>query len=327
MSYVHLNARERMSIFYLKQTGFSNRDIGTKLGRSHTTISRELKRNKRPIGCYCDEYAQKQADLKKSTPRHHRRLFYKKLEDYIKKKLKLGWSPQIIAGRIQRDHRQNKNMRICAEAIYHWVYKDAENGGVLYKQLIRTHKKRRKQRKYGTLRGLIPNRVDISKRPMVVDKRQRYGDWEGDTVVGHRHSGRLVTHVERKSRFLLCSKAKDGTAHSFNQASLKLFSTVPMAYRKTLTLDNGKENAAFSKLEEKLGFKIYFAKPYASWERGCNENTNGLIRRYFPKGTDFLEVSHQALAKVVNLLNHRPRKCLKYRTPYEVFNSITGGAL
>lgn len=327
MSYAHLNPRERLSIFYLKQAGLSNRDIGIKLGRSHTTISRELKRNKRIIGCYCDQSAQKQADLNKSTPRHHRRLFYKKLKVYIIKKLKLGWSPQIIAGRIQRDYYQNKKMRISTEAIYQWIYKDAVNGGLMYKLLIRSHKKRRKQKKYGSLRGLIPNRVDISMRSVAVDKKQRYGDWEGDTVVGHRHSGRLVTHVERKSRYLLCSKTKDGTAESFNQASLKLFSKMPLAYRKTLTLDNGKENAAFSKLEENLGFKIYFAKPYASWERGCNENTNGLIRRYFPKGTDFLKVSHQALAKVIDLLNHRPRKCLNYRTPFEVFNSITGGAL
>ena len=208
-----------------------------------------------------------------------------------------------------------------------WVFRDADSGGMLYTHLVRRHKKRRKQRRYGALRGHIPGRVDISQRPLVVDKRARYGDWEGDTMIGCQHQGRLVTHVERKSRLLLAAKAADGTAEAFNQASLKLFAAIPQRYRKTLTLDNGSENALFKTLQEKLKLSVYFAKPYASWERGTNENTNGLIRRYFPKGTNFLTVAESELERVVNLLNHRPRKCLKYRTPFEVFNSISGGAL
>lgn len=146
-------------------------------------------------------------------------------------------------------------------------------------------------------------------------------------MVGYRHRGRLVTHVERKSRYLFAQKIEDGTATSFNEASLLLFQRVPSAYRKTLTLDNGSKNAKFSELEDKLTMRVYFTKPYASWERGTNENTNGLLRRFFPKGTDFLKVTDFELAKVVKILNHRPRKCLNYRTPYQVFNSVSGGAL
>ena len=168
---------------------------------------------------------------------------------------------------------------------------------------------------------------DSSKRPEVVNQRKRFGDWEGDTMVGRQHQGRLVTHVERKSRYLLAGKACDGTAASFNQTSQSLFAQIPKQFRKTLTLDNGSENADFQDIERCLNLKVYFAKPYASWERGTNENTNGLIRRYFPKGTNFLNVTHKQLEKVVHLLNHRPRKCLNYRTPFEVFNSVTRGAL
>lgn len=328
MSYHHLNAHERMSLFYNHQAGLSLREIGRKLNRSHTTLSRELERNKRVFCCYWDEAAQGYADARKAIPRHTKRASNPKLKQYVLDKLKIGWSPEIISNRLERDYPYSKKtMRISPEAIYQWVFKDYEQGGSLYKLLTRSHKKRRKQRRYGALRGHIPNRIDIDQRPLIVEKRQRYGDWEGDTMVGYRHRGRLVTHVERKSRFLLCGKADDGTAASFNQVSLGLFKSIPEKYRKTLTLDNGGENAQFKELQEELSFKIYFAKPYASWERGTNENTNGLIRRRLPKGTDFLKVSKTALEKIVNMLNHRPRKCLKYKTPFEVFNSVLGGAL
>ena len=146
-------------------------------------------------------------------------------------------------------------------------------------------------------------------------------------MVGYRHQGRLVTHVERKSRYLMAGRAADGTADTFNQISLMLFQAIPKAYRKTLTLDNGSENANFKQLETELDMPTYFAKPYASWERGTNENSNGLLRRYFPKGTDFLKLTDGALEKAVEILNHRPRKCLNYRSAFEVFNSVTGGAL
>lgn len=286
MSYSHLIQRERMCLFYLLQSGLSLREIGRRLNRSHSTIAREIKRNKRVFGCYCDRAAQSFAQERKSIPRHMRRKTDEQLYRYVIEKLNFGWSPEIISQRIKRDFLQRKRkMRISHETIYQWIYQDAAQGGTLFRYLIRRHRKRKKQRRYGSLRGQIPNRVDISLRPGVVEKRSRYGDWEGDTMVGYRHQGRLVTHVERKSRYLLACKAKDGTASSFNDASLLLFQGVPMEYCKTLTLDNGSENVKFGELEDKLSMRVYFAKPYASWERGTNENTNGLLRRFYPKGT------------------------------------------
>jgi IS30 family transposase len=328
MSYSHFNARERVSLFYLNQMNLSLREIARRLNRSHTTISRELNRNKRVVGCYCDQAAQDFAAKRKIKPRHQRRYANLKLRSYVITKLKLGWSPEIISNRLNKDYPYSiKKMVISAESIYQWIYKDVEQGGDLFNYLVRAHKKRKKQRRYNHLRSHIKNRVDISERPLIVEQRLRYGDWEGDTMVGHRHKGRLVTHVERKSRYLLACKINDGKASSFNKASLTLFQPLPKKCLKTLTLDNGSENTNFKQLEKALSINVYFAKPYASWERGTNENTNGLIRRYFPKGTDFLQLPSKELEKVVNLLNHRPRKCLKYKTPFEVFNSITGGAL
>ena len=327
MSHSHLNTRERMSLFYLLQMNLSFREIGRRLNRSHTTISREVERNKRRFGCYCDKTAQQFADQRKALPRHQRRFLNKKLVKYVFERLALGWSPEIISNRLKRDYPYSKKtMRMSPETIYQWVIQDAVKGGNTYTYLVRAHKKRRKQRRYASLRGKIPHRVDIEKRPAIVDKRKRYGDWEGDTMVGHRHQGRLVTQVERKSRYLLCKKIDSGTAADFNEANISLFEAIPEKYRLTMTLDNGSENSHFKELEDTLSLRVYFAKPYASYERGTNENTNGLIRRYFPKGTNFLKIKDTELEKVIELLNHRPRKCLNYRTPFEVFNKITGGA-
>jgi len=324
MPYSHLNARERMSIFYLHQMRLSLREIGRRLNRSHATISRELKRNARIGGmCYWDQAAQSFADKRKAKARHFRRYRCEPLRTYVVAHLHLGWSPEIIAHRIVKTYPRRSSMRISTEAIYQWVFRDAREGGNLYQSLVRRHAKRKKQRSYGALRGSIPDRVDIELRPSIVDHRRRYGDWEGDTMVGARHQGRLVTHVERKSRYLLVAKAENGTSNAFNNASIQLFESLPAKLKKTLTLDNGSENAGWKNLAKELNLKIYFAKPYASWERGTNENTNGLIRRYYPKGTDFLKVTHEELAKVANQLNNRPRKCLNFRTPFEVFPNST----
>jgi len=328
MPYHHLSARERMSLFYMRQAGYSLRHIGQRLGRSHSSLSRELRRNARPLGqCYCDRYAQHQAQRRKEQPRHQKRYSQETLREYVMTKLLLGWSPQIIAQRIQRDYPRHRYLRISHEAIYQWIYQDAAQGGSLYTRLVRAHKKRRKQHRYAYCQGLITNRIDISQRPEAINTRRRYGHWEGDTMVGKQHKGRIVTHVERKSRYLIARLIETGTAKHFNQATLACYSIIPAQYRLTLTLDNGSENAQHSELTQRLNMPIYFARPYASWERGTNENTNGLIRRFFPKGTNFLTVTKKQLDRVLNLLNHRPRKCLNYQTPFEVFNRVCHGAL
>lgn len=330
MSYCHLSFEERYVIYHLVLYGLSLREIGRRLQRHHTSISREIKRN-RPTyaddAVYWHEAAQHFYEHRKAKAHHWRKKSNPQLVRYVQYKLIDDWSPEEIAGRLIVDYPQNKQMRISHETIYQWIYANAVNGGDLYKHLRRHHKKRRKQRRYGSLRGLIPGRVSICQRPQAVDQRVRFGDWEGDSLEGAKGSGAIATHVERKSRYLIAAKLRDKAANTMTIASASAFNRVPAQMRKTLTVDNGKEFAQFKELEEKTGLSIYFADPYSAWQRGCNENTNGLIRQYFPKGFNFREITNKNLAVVVKKLNHRPRKCLNYQTPHEVIQSALAGAL
>lgn len=330
MSYSHLSSNERYVISHLVLYGLSLREIGRRLNRHHTAISREIKRN-RPTyaddAVYYYDAAQFFVDQRKRMPHHAIRQSNPPLVHYVKCKLAKDWSPEQIASRLSVDYPNSKTMRVCHETIYQWIYSDAINGGDLYTHLRRHHKRRRKQRHYGSCRGLIPGRVSISKRPEAVDSRKRFGDWEGDTLEGAKGSGGIASHVERKSRYLVAAKLSDKSAETMTIASAKAFRRVPKIMRKTLTVDNGKEFAYFKQLEKKTCFSIYFADPYSAWQRGSNENTNGLIRQYFPKGTEFKEITNKDLALVVKKLNHRPRKSLNYQTPHEVFHSAIRGAL
>lgn len=327
MSYSHLSSEERYVITYLVLNDLSLREIARQLNRHHTTISREIKRN-RPTysddAVYYYDIAQDFADQRKRIAHHWIRKSNTQLMHYVKRKLMQDWSPEQIAGRLIIDYPDNELMRISHETIYLWVYSDAINGGNLHTHLRRFHKKRRKQRRYGSCRGLISGRVSISERPEAVATRERFGDWEGDTVEGVKGSGGIASHVERKSRYLVAAKLSDKTANTMTTASIKAFQRIPKKIRKTLTLDNGKEFSQFKQLEEKTGLCIYFADPYSSWQRGSNENTNGLIRQYFPKGTNFKNITSKDLAFMVRRLNHRPRKCLKYQTPHEIIYGANG---
>jgi IS30 family transposase len=289
MSYCHLSSEERYVISYLVLDDLSLREIGRRIGRHHSTISREIKRN-RPTyaddAVYWYDAAQQYAQQRKTKARHWRKKSNQQLVHYVQRKLINDWSPQQIAGRLLVDYPNYEQMRISYEAIYQWIYADAVNGGNLYTHLRRCHKKRRKQRRYGSLRGLIPGRVSIGQRPNAVDHRARFGDWEGDSLEGAKGSGAIATHVERKSRYLVAAK----------------------------------------QLEKITGFCIYFADPYSAWQRGCNENTNGLIRQYLPKGTNFKNITNNDVAIIIKKLNHRPRKCLNYQTPHEAIQQAINGA-
>lgn len=324
MSYQHFSENERYVIYHLKLWGLSLREIGRRLGRHHTSISREIKRNGSPHSVYYGGYAQPKADERASKARHHRKQSNKRLYNYVTHRIQQEWSPDEISKRLILDYPSNEQMRCSVETIYQWVFKDAQNGGELYSHLRRSHKKRKKQRRYGAGRGLIPHRVSIDERPTVVDERSRFGDWEGDTVEGKKGTGGIATHVERKSRYLIAAKLTDKKAQTMAEQTAKAFKRIPKAYRHTLTLDNGKEFAQFKQIERKTGLKVYFADPYSAWQRGCNENTNGLLRQYCPKGTDFSKLTESTLAKAVKRLNHRPRKCLGYRTPHEVLFKFNG---
>ncbi len=204
---------------------------------------------------------------------------------------------------------------------------DASVDGTLCHQLRRRLKKRRKQRKYGAGCRFRADRVSIHQRPSVVVDRHRTGDWEGDTIQGKPGSGCVATLVERKSRYLVAAKLEDKKAATLTEKCVKAFGPIPRRMRQTLTLDNGSEFANFKELEKKTRLAVYFADPYAAWQRGVNENTNGLLRQYFQKGIDFRKADEETVAEAVRRLNNRARKCLGYRTPHEVFWSVARGAL
>lgn len=329
MSYVQLTSEERYVIYHLKLFRLSLREIARRLGRHHTTISREIKRNGPivPSWVYWHEGAHQKALQRRTQPRHFRRYTHAPLVRYVERSLRAEWSPDVIAAKLKMEYPDDTRMRVSIETVYRWVYRDASQGGQLFSCLCRCHKKRRRQRRYGTGRGLIPGRVSIDLRPDLVTTRQRFGDWEGDTVEGAKGSGNITTHVERKSRYLIAGKLTNKTAAVTAQAAISAFRKIPKTLRHTLTLDNGKEFARFHDIEKDTGITVYFADPYSAWQRGTNENTNGLLRRYFPKGLDFRTVTEETLAEAVKKLNHRPRKCLNYRTPHEVFMEAKRGAV
>lgn len=329
MSYSHLTPQERYVISHLKVAGLSLREIARRLGRHHTTISREIKRNgpTYPGGVYWYYFIDPIVEKKRHRARSHRRQNHLPLVEYVEKKLRLQWPPEVIAQQLRSEFPQDGRMRVSHETIYRWTFLDASQGGSLYRHLRRRHKFRRRQKRYGAGRRFIPGRIGISERPAIVADRSRFGDWEADLILGRRGSGAIATHVERKSRYLIASRLADRKAETFNGAAVTTYQMLPVALRQTLTLDNGKEFSRFKELESGAGLKVYFADAYAAWQRGTNENTNGLLRYYFPKGTDFRRISDAKLAKTVERINKRPRKCLGYRTPHEVFFEACNGAL
>jgi IS30 family transposase len=329
MPYHHFTTEERYKIAHMAIAGFSLREIGRRIGRHHTSISREIVRN-RPTyaddAVYWYDAAEFFAKPRRHKARHHRRR-HERLLSYVMTRLKEEWSPEAISGRLKVDHPEDEKMRISPEAIYRWIYVDSKNKGELFRRLGRRHKYRRRQKRYGSGRRFIPGRARIHERPPIVAERKRFGDWEGDTVEGGKGTGGLMTHVERKSRYLIAGKLHDKKALSMTSESIKRFRKIPKRLRATLTVDNGKEFSLFKEIETKTGLTIYFADPYSAWQRGTNENTNGLLGFYFPKGTDFRLVSEKEVALVVKKLNNRPRKCLNYQTPREVYRQALGGAL
>ncbi len=317
MAYTHLTEEERYQIDDLRRDGLNLREIAYKLGRSESTLSRELSRNKGKRG-----YRPRQAHLtasKRLTERGKANVKHvsNAAINYAVQHLKEDqWSPEQIANRIKMDCSES----ISHEAIYQYVLDDKISGGSLYTHL-RCKKKRKKR--YGasrSARGKIPNRVGIEKRPAIVEDRNRTGDWEGDTIIGSHDGGAVIASmVERKSRFTVLVKAKNKSTAcvigGINDGMRHLSTLV-----HTITLDNGKEFSHHEKMANALNADVYFAQPYHSWERGLNENTNGLVRQYFPKKVPFDNISRQELQRVVYKLNNRPRKCLGYKTPFEVFS-------
>jgi IS30 family transposase len=313
MNYKQLTKVERYQIDSLLKAGYTKKQIAAELGRHPSTISRELSRNTGLRG-YRPQQAQRLADERKQQHRHIQ--ITDVTWNNVETLLKQAWSPEQISQWLMLTGLPS----VSPEWIYRYILSDKEAGGDLYAYL-RCQKKRKKR--YGSIdtRGQLKNRVSIDERPSIVDKRKRVGDWELDTVIGRRGGAVLVTAVERKTRCSVIALSPNKTAEAVKQAILDALTPLA-AWVKTLTYDNGKEFALHEDIAEALKAKGYFAHPYHSWERGLNENTNGLIRQYVPKGTSMDDLTQSEVNSIMDNLNNRPRKCLGFRTPNQVLFGI-----
>jgi len=320
--YKQLSLEERDRITAMKYQDWTNTDIANALGRSKSTLTREFQRNSTPAyKVYLSHRAHARAVTRKQEAGSRPRLKNEQIVTYVRNNLEQGLSPELIAGRMGLDH---PGLEISHEAIYQYIYHPKTEGRVeLIGHLVRGHRKRktkgigRKERK-----TKIPNRIPIEQRPVSVDNRSRFGHWEGDSLVSRKSFVALNSLVERKSRLLFLTRLKRKSAEQTKNAVIGRLQDLPENARRTLTLDNGSENAQHEAITEAIGMQCYFARPYASWQRGTNESVNGLVRRYFPKGTDFSKITDKQVAKVESLINNRPRKCLGYKTPLEVASAF-----
>lgn len=305
--------RDKISLWHSKS--ISLREIARRLDRNVSSISREIKRNS--FGeHYVAIHAQARAKKRVVSARHRYPLKNKSVYKYVLKKLRLGWSPEQISGRLKFKKPNNSYWEIHHETIYRFIYAKSNKNKSLWEYLPRKQKKRRK--KYGrkTQRSRIPDRVSIHERPNEIENREIFGHWESDSIVGKNHLGGIHTEVERKTRLIMAKFIKDLTAKETADKASQMFHDLPKKAKKSTTLDNGLENVH----HKKFGLDTYFCDPYSSWQRGTNENSNGLIRRYLPKKTDFSKYQQWELDDMIEEINNRPRKCLGYRTPQEAFD-------
>ena len=310
-SYIHFTSKERESIYLLLKQNKKISEIAIELGRNKSSISKEIKRNSSANKEYNPFDAKRfYENRRKNSKRKYKIYKDKELYNYIDEKIKKYWSPEIIAKKWNVEHTSNK---ISFSTIYSAIYR-----GEFKRVKAQSHLRRRGKKKYGKRNRFNTIHPDhtIHERPIEVETRERIGDWEGDTIRSSPGKGCFVTYVDRKSRKLLIALSKDMSAKSIYEATLKAFRGI---HPKTITLDNGSEFAMFRELEKKLNTTIYFADPHSPWQRGSNENTNGLLRFFFPRGMDFRKVSERKIKKVEKLINDRPRLCLNLYSPNEIF--------
>lgn len=355
MHHTKIVQKERELLSGWKKEGIANKEIARRLGRPVLTIRRELKRNKTRVSAgkdweiiYEPIHAQAMAmERKQNAFLAKQPLKNKNIYKYVLNHLRGGWSPEGISGRLREaDHKGEKDWQICMETIYQFIYKEktdktrqgqlSEVDGrkkkakaaitvtdvsqPLYEFLRRKQVRRRKKGGRKSQRVRIPDRISIHDRPGVIEKRKQFGHWEGDSIVGKNHISGLHTEYERVSSFTRFERLERITAAETVMASKKIFEVLPTHAKRSTTLDNGSENTGHTEVKAALGIQAYFADPYSSWQRGGNENCNLWIRYYFPKGTDFANITDEELKDVEWELNNRPRKRLKFKTPQEVFS-------
>lgn len=317
MSYKHLSLEERHYIELAMKNGKTLTKIAEELCRSQSTITREILRNKGRRG-----YRHQQANSM-AKERHALKAKAMKLTDkltrVLDKYIRFDWSPEQISGRLKMDGVAD----LHHETIYQHILADKASGGDLYTHL--RHQKKTYRKRYGCGRNStgIPNRRDIDERPEAANNRKRVGDWEADTMIGKSHKGVFVTLDERKTKLRLAFPVASKKTHAVSAAICALLKPIKR-FVETITFDNGKEFALHESITKSLKCDTYFAKPYHSWERGQNENANGLLRQYFQKTMELIDVTTKQLFDAVHKLNSRPRKCLGFKTPYEVFEELTG---
>lgn len=318
-TYKHLSCEERDKIAVLLAKGHSRHNIAKAIGRDVGTVSREIRRNGAPVyKVYLPHKAQQRAAKRKAKSVHRKRIRDKKIRHYIVRKLKLRWSPEIIARTIPEKY---PGRSVSHEAIYQFIY-ESEPGRQLNlkRYLVKAHRIRKHPGyRKGYVKSHIPDRIGIEKRPNAVAARIQEGHWENDTIVSRKSSAAMLAMLERKSRFLRLGKLESKNSKNFKSAVNRRLSHYPKHMRRTITYDNGMENTQHGDINAILGTKSYFCAPYHSWEKGSVENVIGLVRIFFPKGTDFGKVTKKQTKRVEYLLNTRPRKCLNYKTPLKVF--------
>lgn len=325
--YSKLSKSERILIAKWRDKGYSNKKIAKLLGKSSSTIGREITRNKFKGFIYEPLHAQNLFEKRKLLAWGAKEpLKNGDIYSYVLDKLRSGWSPETISGRLKKvDHKDEPYYQICPETIYHFIYSPENKDKKLWHFLRRKQAKRRIKGGRKVARVRIPDRVSIHDRPEVVNQRVEVGHWEGDSIVGRNHNSGLHTEYERVTSLIRFERMLKITASETIKAQLKIFGGLPEGLRKSDTLDNGSEMVKHKILTNRLNMQTYFADPYSSWQRGGNENGNLWIRYYFPKKTDFNTVSDEELKEVELELNNRPRKRLEYKTPLEVFNKYLRG--
>jgi len=321
MPWKHLTLDQREVLAQSTCRGEHPNQIAATLGCHRGTVYREWRRNG-VDGEYFPARAQVAADARRRSSKSAWKMDHAPLAAYVQEKLTQYWSPQQIAGRMKRDFPDDPAMRISHQGIYAWIAAQKAQGGPWHTFLRQARRRRRKRSGTRENRGRIVGRVGIEERPAEVAAKVRAGHWESDTIVGAGSPACLASHVERVSQYTVLAKLPDGKAASLNAGTIRAFRRHGKLPLLTTTTDNGKEFAAHAQLTARLGLRVYFAQPYHSWERGLNENTNGLIRQFFPKGLDLGGVRREDVRRVERLLNTRPRKTLGYRTPLEMLSEL-----
>ena len=317
-TYHHLTRDQRCQIYALNKRGVTQTGIAVDIGVSQGTISRELARNKGFRGyrfLQAHRFAVQRGLARKGVVRVMTPCLIVRAETLL---CDNQWSPEQISGALNRED----GTKVSYESLYRHIWSDKRTGGTLYFNLRQRGKKRNKRGAATAGRGLIPGRIDIAQRPAIVDAKSRLGDWELDSIIGAKHRGAITSMVERKTKLTILELLDGPTSEATKEGIIRRL-TPHKKHVLTLTSDNGKEFSGHAEISEKLGSGFYFCTPYHSWERGLNENTNGLVRQYFPKGTDFAKLTAVDVQRVENLLNNRPRKALNYHSPNEVFAKLT----